>query len=182
MSDAVEPNLNIETEMLVIRRAFATAFKLVIAAVMTLVFVTGAAICVVAFKNVPLTEKLLIARFIQVSFGMTIGSGCVFFGVILIWLGITASTNVTASNEVAMNKGALQVATASPGVIIALAGIVLIALALYRPLGYKETLLPNDELVPTPVGIKAPIAKSCIPPAAAPSHYQVCNDGNRSPL
>ena len=141
-----------ETQMLEVRKAFERAFKAVILSVIVLVVSTGLAILFVAFReDSQLSEKLLVARFIQVSFGMTIGSGCVFLGVILIWLGITASVSVSATGNTTVGTGRFGLTSASPGVIIALAGIVLIALSLYRPIGYTDTLIPEDQMVPSGV-------------------------------
>ncbi len=76
-----------ETQMLEVRKAFERTFQAVILSVVVLVIATGLAILFVAFNgDSQLSEKILVARFIQVSFGMTIGSGCVFLGVILILL------------------------------------------------------------------------------------------------
>jgi hypothetical protein len=141
-----------ETQMLDVRRAFERAFKAVVFSVIVLVGSTGLAILFVAFRqDSQLSEKLLVARFIQVSFGMTIGSGCVFLGVILIWLGITASVSVSATGSTVAGTGRFGLSSASPGVIIALAGIVLIALSLYRPVGYTDTLIPEEQMVPSGV-------------------------------
>lgn len=139
---AVTPTVNaLEVEMLNVRRAFENAFKAVVICVMILVVTTGLAIVAIAFTRTEnLSDKLVIAKFIQVTFGMTIGSGCIFLGVILVWLGITSSTTIAATGAANGQEANINMASSSPGVLIAVCGIILVSLSLYRPVGFTDVI------------------------------------------
>jgi hypothetical protein len=81
---------------------------------------------------------MALAASVQVAFGMIIGYVCVYIGLMMTWFGIDASYSFKGSLDVggAKSEGALK--SASPGLLFALGGMVLIAVSLYKPIVYEE--------------------------------------------
>jgi hypothetical protein len=81
---------------------------------------------------------MALAASVQVAFGMIIGYVCVYIGLMMTWFGIDASYTFKGSLDVgsAKSEGALK--SASPGLLFALGGMVLIAVSLYKPIVYEE--------------------------------------------
>jgi hypothetical protein len=81
---------------------------------------------------------MALAASVQVAFGMIIGFVCVYIGLMMTWFGIDASYTFKGSLDVggAKSEGALK--SASPGLLFALGGMVLIAVSLYKPIVYEE--------------------------------------------
>jgi hypothetical protein len=101
---------------------------------------------ILPFTDRPAVEKALLVRLVQISFGMILGSSCVILGVILSWLGITASVKMNAEGEAAA-RARFGLQSTSPGVVLSLGGIVLIAASLYKEVAYKEDLKEGVPIV-----------------------------------
>ena len=99
------------------------------------IFVTGS----------PTEDKALFVRLIQITFGMVLGSSCVFFGVIVSWLGITASYALTSQSDVSSAKGQLNFQNVSPGIILILSGSLLIGASLYKVIEYSHSTIVQEE-------------------------------------
>ena len=110
-----------------------------------LFFVTlGFAIVLIALILVGLltkttTETIAIAASVQVAFGMVIGFACVYIGLMMTWFGIEAFYSLHGKVGAGEAKGDLSLKSASPGLLFALGGIILIAVSLYKPIHYKES-------------------------------------------
>ena len=82
-------------------------------------------------------EKMALASSVQVAFGMIIGYVCVYIGLMMTWFGIEAAYTITGSVGAEQTKGEISLKSASPGLIFALGGMILIAACLYKPIEYK---------------------------------------------
>jgi len=111
------------------------------------------------------TEKMALAASVQVAFGMFIGYVCVYVGLMMTWFGIEAAYTVKGSLDAYKANGQMSLQSASPGLLFALGGMVLIAVCLYKPIEYKA---------------KFPITEKDIP-ASAPAENQVQNDSPVKP-
>lgn len=153
--DLHEQTLNrIEREMLRVRETFAPIFKWVICSVVAIIAVTVVTILVVTivpiFNSEARLDTIIIVRLIQVSFGMILGTACVFFGVVLSWLGITGNLIMGAEGNTPGVKGGFQLASTSPGIVLILVGAVLIGVSLYRPVRYEESTEYPGALIQRP--------------------------------
>jgi hypothetical protein len=93
-------------------------------------------------------DKSLIARLLQITFGMIFGAACLFLGITVAWFGVSASFSVNADTDAPGWRGKLALTSASPGIILILGGILLVTLAMYRPINYFE----NSVNTPQPAG------------------------------
>jgi hypothetical protein len=102
------------------------------------------------------TEKMALAASVQVAFGMVIGYVCVYVGLMMTWFGIEAAYAVTGSLSAQEAKGEVSLRSASPGLLFALGGMLLIAVCLYKPIEYKATVPVTARDIPTtpPAGSK----------------------------
>jgi hypothetical protein len=102
------------------------------------------------------TEKMALAASVQVAFGMVIGYVCVYVGLMMTWFGLEAAFSVTGSLSAQEAKGEVSLRSASPGLLFALGGMVLIAVCLYKPIEYKATVPITERDIPTtpPAGSK----------------------------
>jgi hypothetical protein len=127
----------------VIQRYFQPLFVITLLAVGFL-FV----IIVVGMYRGTTIATMALAASVQVAFGMIIGYVCVYIGLMMTWFGIDASYSFKGSLDVggAKSEGALK--SASPGLLFALGGMVLIAVSLYKPIVYQENNI-------VPIGVQA---------------------------
>ena len=80
----------------------------------------------------------VLAASFQVAFGMIIGFVCVYIGLMMTWFGIDAAYTIKGklgAGDVNA-EGALK--SASPGLLFAMGGIILIAVSLYKPIVYQK--------------------------------------------
>ncbi len=83
-------------------------------------------------------ETMALAASVQVAFGMIIGFVCVYIGLMMTWFGIDASYTLKGSLDVGGAKGEGALKSASPGLLFASGGMMLIAVSLYKPIVYSE--------------------------------------------
>jgi hypothetical protein len=95
------------------------------------------------------TEKMALAASVQVAFGMVIGYVCVYVGLMMTWFGIEAAYSVKGSLGAQEAKGEVSLQSASPGLLFALGGMVLIAVCLYKPIEYKAKVPVTERDIPT---------------------------------
>lgn len=82
---------------------------------------------------------MALAASVQVAFGMIIGFVCVYIGLMMTWFGIDAAYTLKGSFDAGAaikSEGALK--SASPGLLFALGGMMLIAVSLYKPIVFEE--------------------------------------------
>jgi len=136
---------SIEQAMLEERTLLGPIFRrTVYGIILTLVvaIITLILLAVVPMEN---SSKVVISKLLQVSFGMVLGAACVIFGVVLSWLAVaSAPLTVSVENDASPRKTRLDLATASPGMLLILGGIVLAGISLYRPVEYNEKLQGPD--------------------------------------
>ncbi len=88
-------------------------------------------------------EKMALAASIQVGFGMVIGYVCIFLGLMMTWFGVVDSGYTMRTRAKAGSAaGEVSLKSASPGLLFALAGAVLVAVCLYKPLYYQDSGKP----------------------------------------
>lgn len=121
--------------LLMARKAFAWAFLGTVIVVILLIIATVVMLLIIATGDDPALDKSLIARLLQIAYGMVAGSACLFLGSTLAWFGINAS--FALSGEVGGNTK-LALSSASPGIALIVGGLILIGITLYRPIDYFE--------------------------------------------
>ena len=117
----------------VIQRNFQPLFVITMVAVGVLFVIIGIGV----YRRETMATMALAAS-VQVAFGMIIGFVCVYIGLMMTWFGIDASYSFKGSlgGGGVTGEGALK--SASPGLLFALGGMVLIAVSLYKPIVYEE--------------------------------------------
>jgi hypothetical protein len=98
-------------------------------------------------------EKMALAASIQVAFGMLIGYVCVYVGLMMTWFGIEAAYSFKGSLGSSSTKSEMSLQSASPGLLFALGGMVLIAVCLYKPIVFDENS-PISGVPLSPPGVK----------------------------
>jgi hypothetical protein len=94
-------------------------------------------------------DATVIAASVQVAFGMVLGFVCVYIGLMMTWLGIDAAYSVKGD----IGPGSFVLKSASPGLLFALGGMVLVSVSLHKEIVYEEN---SSNLVHTqPVNSKA---------------------------
>jgi hypothetical protein len=116
-----------------IRQYFRPLFFLTLFVAMFLIVLIG-----VGFYTNATMATMALAASVQVAFGMVIGFVCVYIGLMMTWFGIDAAYTVKGSLGAGDVKGEGSLKSASPGLLFALGGIVLIAVSLYKPIVYEE--------------------------------------------
>ena len=79
-------------------------------------------------------DATVLAASVQVAFGMVLGFVCVYVGLMMTWLGIDAA--YSAKGEI--GAGSIVLKSASPGLLFALGGMVLVAVSLHKQIVYQE--------------------------------------------
>ena len=125
-----------EKEMLRERRRFIVVFYWLIGSVIAMIVIMVVVMLSISFTSIETVQKALLVRLIQISFGMVLGSACVFLGVVVSWLGITASYSLGAERE----KARLTLQSTSPAIALIVGGIILIWASLYKEIQYTETV------------------------------------------
>lgn len=80
-------------------------------------------------------DATVIAASVQVAFGMVLGFVCVYIGLMMTWLGIDAAYSVKGD----IGPGSLVLKSASPGLLFALGGMVLVSVSLHKQIVYEES-------------------------------------------
>jgi hypothetical protein len=111
------------------------------------------------------TEKVLAAKLVYSATGMLIGGFQIVLGILVSLIGLTADYNIDAS----VGSARMKLASASPGLLLIVAGNVLIGFSLMREFKYSETQSeppsPTTSIIPhgTSVDIK-PMSKGGFEP------------------
>jgi hypothetical protein len=79
-------------------------------------------------------EATVLAASVQVAFGMVLGFVCVYIGLMMTWVGIDAAYSVKGD----VGAGAVALKSASPGLLFALGGMLLVGASLYKRIEYQE--------------------------------------------
>lgn len=93
---------------------------------------------VIGFFTGETMATAVLAASIQVAFGMVIGFVCVYIGLMMTWFGIDAAYTIKGGFESGGVKAEGALKSASPGLLFALGGMVLIAVSLYKPIVYQQ--------------------------------------------
>src|SRR5436305_178363 len=117
------------------RKAFTWAFFGALVFMTVLILATVVVMIIVAVGGDQNLDKSLVARLLQITYGMVIGSACLFLGVILAWFGISASFAVSAEGGASTK---LTLSSASPGIALICGGLILVGITLFRPINYFE--------------------------------------------
>lgn len=128
-----------EREMLAARKGFAFVFKGIVVMIVALIAVTVFAATYVIVADTEMfapSDKAIVAKLIQITIGNVLGASALFLGVVLSWLGVTATVHLNATSEKV--GGSFGLSTTSPGVVLIIGGCCLLALALYLPVGFFQ--------------------------------------------
>jgi hypothetical protein len=79
-------------------------------------------------------EATVLAASVQVAFGMVLGFVCVYIGLMMTWVGIDAAYTFRGG----VGSGSMALQSASPGLLFALGGMILVAVSLYKRIEYQE--------------------------------------------
>jgi hypothetical protein len=79
-------------------------------------------------------DATVLAASVQVAFGMVLGFVCVYIGLMMTWIGIDAAYSVKGD----VGAGSFVLRSASPGLLFATGGIVLVSVSLYKEITYEE--------------------------------------------
>jgi len=103
-------------------------------------------------------DRLALVASLQIGLGMFLGFMCLYFGVMMTWIGIESAYDLTGSAEApAGRKAAFALHTAAPGLLFGLVGAILIGLSLYKPIEFKETR-PVDDTTATNLADAVPLS------------------------
>jgi len=116
-----------------IRRTFPWLFLLTVGVALALVVMVW-----LGFLWDKAMDATVLAASVQVAFGMVIGFFCVYLGLMMTWFGLDAAYTLHGSLDTGAGKAEGALKSASPGLLFALAGIVLIAVSLHKKIEYQE--------------------------------------------
>ena len=84
-------------------------------------------------------DRLALVGSLQVGLGMFLGFMCLYFGVMMTWVGIESAYDVTGSGKGGEREATLTLKSASPGLLFGLVGAVIIVVSLYKQIEFSET-------------------------------------------
>ena len=113
-----------------IRNYFPVLFLLTLVIAASLVVLSA-----VGFVQERTMDATVIAASVQVAFGMVLGFVCVYIGLMMTWIGIDAAYSV----EGGVGTGTFVLKSASPGLLFALGGILLVSISLHKQIVYEES-------------------------------------------
>lgn len=118
-------------------------------------------------------EKMALASSVQVAFGMIIGYVCIYIGLMMTWFGIEAAYSVQGTIGAEHAKGEISLRSASPGLLFALGGMILIAACLYKPIEYKaEVPITARDIPVTPPASNTAPARPAAAEAKPPPPFE----------
>lgn len=85
------------------------------------------------------TATMAFGGLIQIVLGMTTGYICIFMGLMMTWYGIDAAYSLDAAGASGDSKGNIALKSASPGLVFAVGGMILVIASLYKVVVYRET-------------------------------------------
>lgn len=135
MSDD-DPKNAFEGEFTLIRKKFATPLLWAFFAILVFVGLFNLMMFgLIVFGGRETLDTMALVSTLQVGLGMVLGLVCVFMGLVVVWLSISAAeSKVDAKGATA----ALNIQTASPGLVFFVGGVILIGMSLYKPLTYEK--------------------------------------------
>lgn len=178
------PDLGIELQLIELRKSFSMVFKAGIVLMLGVLFLVIASLIYISAYNrigdrlegpttpeIILLEKYATIRLMQVSFGMLIGFCCVFFGILLSWLGITSAFSFGGSGQGAGGKASLTLQSASPGIALLIGGIILTGISLSKQIDFQLPgpntpggVSQSPRIYPVPVPERNPFTITPSPP------------------
>lgn len=117
---------------------------------LTVLFALSLIVLIAAgFINEKTMAATVLAASVQVAFGMVMGFVCVYIGLMMTWFGIDAEYTIKGGVGSGDVKAEGTLKSASPGLLFALGGILLIAVSLHKRIEYQEngTNLVGDSLI-----------------------------------
>lgn len=103
--------------------------------ILTVVIATSLVILsAVGFVKERTMDATVLAASVQVAFGMVLGFVCVYIGLMMTWIGIDAAYSVQGG----AGPNSFVLTSASPGLLFALGGIVLVSISLQKQIVYEE--------------------------------------------
>jgi len=124
-----------QQQMMDTRKRLESLFRLVVILSVALIIITLCVALRIPFSSDSAMEKALLVRLVQITFGMVLGSSCVFFGVVVAWLGITAGFSLNAVGQPIR----LGIQSSSPALALIVGGIILIGVSLYKQVDFADT-------------------------------------------
>jgi hypothetical protein len=116
-----------------IKKTFPWLFLITVFIALALIVLVG-----LGFMLDKTMDATALAASMQVALGMVIGFVCVYLGLMMTWFGIDAAYTFKGSLGAGEAKAEGALKSASPGLLFALAGIVLIAVSLHKRIEYQE--------------------------------------------
>jgi hypothetical protein len=132
-----------QAQMLATRKSFAWWFKWGLIVFPLLMVLTIGFTFYLILREKAATETALYVRLMQITLGMIFGAACVFFGVLLSWLGIQESFAFGGQG----GNAQMQLRGTGPGIALIVGGVVLIGASLYKEVHYQETVEPDQNVI-----------------------------------
>lgn len=88
--------------------------------------------------RIPTSQAMGLVLTLQVSFVMIVGFTCIFYGLMMTCLGVTAAYDIKGSGRFSGSGAAFSLASNAPGLFFFSGGVLLIAIALFREVQYKD--------------------------------------------
>lgn len=110
------------------------------------------------------TATMAFGGLIQIVLGMTTGYICIFMGLMMTWYGIDAAYSLDAAGSSGDSKGNIALKSASPGLVFAVGGMILVVTSLYKVVVYKETGNSPTFVAPTVIDDSPSVTPDPPPP------------------
>jgi len=128
--------------------------------ILTIVIATSLVVLVaVGFLAGRTMDATVLAASVQVAFGMVLGFVCVYIGLMMTWIGIDAAFAVEGD----MGPGSFVLKSASPGLLFAMGGIVLVSVSLHKQIVYEEGTSTKVDTTAVDPNVKRSVVKPASP-------------------
>lgn len=121
----------------------------------------GNAIIVHDSPKLRTAEAMALLTSLQISLAMALGFTCIFYGLLITCLGVTAGYDIKAGGNLDKSAAHFSIASSSPGILFLIGGLLLIGMALNKQIDYQDKtvvpyhgadLPPLENTVPPPKG------------------------------
>lgn len=102
-------------------------------------------------------EAMALLGSLQISLAMFLGFTCIFWGLMMTCLGVTAGYDIKAGGNTDKAAASFSLASTSPGILFLIGGLILIGMALYKEIEYQDkTVVPYSGASLPPIHESSP--------------------------
>ena len=88
-------------------------------------------------------EAMALLGSLQISLAMFLGFTCIFWGLMMTCLGVTAGYDIKAGGNTEKAAASFSLASTSPGILFLIGGLILIGMSLHKDIQYQDkTVVP----------------------------------------